>query len=43
MNPSYTVGQQIERLLRAVKVDEFYYGRLSRQLSGGEKERTFVD
>lgn len=58
MNPSYTVGQQIERplrrfkvvpkaqirdevirLLRAVKLDEFYYDRLPRQLSGGEKQR----
>jgi peptide/nickel transport system ATP-binding protein len=58
MNPSYTVGQQIERplkrfgvvpkekirdevirLLRAVKLDEYYYDRLPRQLSGGEKQR----
>ncbi len=58
MNPSYSVGQQIERplrrfkvvpknqireevvrLLRAVKLDEFYYDRLPRQLSGGEKQR----
>ena len=58
MNPSYTVGQQIERplrrfnvvpkdqvqqevvrLLRAVKLDEHYYDRLPRQLSGGEKQR----
>ncbi len=58
MNPTYTVGKQIERplrrfktvpkdqiraevvrLLRAVKLDEFYYDRLPRQLSGGEKQR----
>ncbi|MCP4424699.1 MAG: ABC transporter ATP-binding protein [Chloroflexi bacterium] len=58
MNPSYTVGKQIERplrrfkivpkeqireevvrLLRAVKLDEYYYDRLPRQLSGGEKQR----
>ncbi|MCP5096359.1 MAG: ABC transporter ATP-binding protein [Chloroflexi bacterium] len=58
MNPSYSVGQQIERplrrfkvvpkekireevvrLLRAVKLDEHYYDRLPRQLSGGEKQR----
>ena len=61
MNPSYTVGQQIERplrrfqtvaeseirnevvrLLRAVKLDEFYYDRLPRQLSGGEKQRVGI-
>ncbi|MEM7031490.1 MAG: ABC transporter ATP-binding protein [Chloroflexota bacterium] len=61
MNPSYTVGQQIERplrrfnvvpkdqireevvrLLRAVKLDEFYYNRLPRQLSGGEKQRVGI-
>lgn len=58
MNPSYSVGKQIERplrrfkivpndqiraevirLLRAVKLDEHYYDRLPRQLSGGEKQR----
>jgi peptide/nickel transport system ATP-binding protein len=61
MNPSYTVGQQIERplrrfktvpkdeirnevirLLQAVKLDEFYYERLPRQLSGGEKQRVGI-
>ena len=61
MNPSYTVGQQIERplrrfkivptkdirdevvrLLRAVKLDEHYYDRLPRQLSGGEKQRVGI-
>src|SRR5262245_18567878 len=58
MNPSYSIGKQIERplrrfkivssaqvrdevvrLLRAVKLDEHYYDRLPRQLSGGEKQR----
>jgi len=58
MNPTYTVGKQIERplrrfktvpkdqiraevirLLQAVKLDEYYYDRLPRQLSGGEKQR----
>jgi peptide/nickel transport system ATP-binding protein len=58
MNPTYSVGKQIERplkrfktvppdqirnevirLLQAVKLDEFYYDRLPRQLSGGEKQR----
>jgi peptide/nickel transport system ATP-binding protein len=61
MNPSYTVGKQIERplrrfkivprhmirdevvrLLRAVKLDEHYYDRLPRQLSGGEKQRVGI-
>jgi peptide/nickel transport system ATP-binding protein len=61
MNPSYTVGQQIERplrrfkvvprhevrdevirLLREVKLDEHYYDRLPRQLSGGEKQRVGI-
>ena len=61
MNPSYSVGRQIERplrrfntvpaseirnevvrLLRAVKLDEFYYDRLPRQLSGGEKQRVGI-
>ena len=30
---------EVVRLLRAVKLDEFYYDRLPRQLSGGEKQR----
>lgn len=61
LNPSYTVGRQIERplrrfniiprqeiynevvrLLRAVKLDEHYYDRLPRQLSGGEKQRVGI-
>jgi peptide/nickel transport system ATP-binding protein len=58
MNPSYSIGSQIERplrrfkvvppkevraevirLLQAVKLDEHYYDRRPRQLSGGEKQR----
>ncbi len=61
LNPTYSVGQQIERplrrfklvpthqirdevvrLLRAVKLDEHYYNRLPRQLSGGEKQRVGI-
>ena len=61
LNPSYSVGKQIERplrrfnivdsgqmrrevirLLRAVKLDEYYYDRLPRQLSGGEKQRVGI-
>jgi peptide/nickel transport system ATP-binding protein len=61
MNPSYSVGTQIERplrrfkvvptrevrdevvrLLRAVKLDEHYYERRPRQLSGGEKQRVGI-
>jgi peptide/nickel transport system ATP-binding protein len=61
MNPTYSVGKQIERplrrfktvpkeqvrnevirLLQAVKLDEFYYDRLPRQLSGGEKQRVGI-
>ena len=61
LNPTYSVGQQIERplrrfklapsnkvreevvrLLRAVKLDEHYYTRLPRQLSGGEKQRVGI-
>jgi peptide/nickel transport system ATP-binding protein len=61
MNPSYSIGQQIERplkrfnvvpkgqmraevvrLLQAVKLDEHYYDRRPRQLSGGEKQRVGI-
>jgi peptide/nickel transport system ATP-binding protein len=61
MNPSYSIGKQIERplrrfkvvppaeirdevirLLQAVKLDEHYYDRLPRQLSGGEKQRVGI-
>lgn len=33
---------EVVRLLRAVKLDEFYYDRLPRQLSGGEKQRVGI-
>jgi peptide/nickel transport system ATP-binding protein len=62
MNPTYSIGRQIERplrrfkivsgnqdireevvrLLQAVKLDEHYYDRLPRQLSGGEKQRVGI-
>ncbi|MFN8505307.1 dipeptide ABC transporter ATP-binding protein [Kouleothrix sp.] len=61
MNPSYSIGAQIERplkrfkvvpgsqvhdevvrLLQAVKLDEHYYDRRPRQLSGGEKQRVGI-
>jgi peptide/nickel transport system ATP-binding protein len=61
MNPSYSIGKQLERplrrfkivprnavrdevvrLLRAVKLDEYYYNRLPNQLSGGEKQRVGI-
>ena len=37
--PPAEVRGEVERLLRAVKLDESYYNRLPRQLSGGEKQR----
>jgi peptide/nickel transport system ATP-binding protein len=37
--PPGQVRGEVERLLRAVKLDESYYNRLPRQLSGGEKQR----
>ena len=37
--PSNEIRDEVIRLLRAVKLDEFYYDRLPRQLSGGEKQR----
>jgi len=39
--PSQIRGEVI-RLLRAVKLDEHYYDRLPRQLSGGEKQRVGI-
>jgi peptide/nickel transport system ATP-binding protein len=61
LNPSYSIGKQIERplrrfkivppaqvrdevvrLLQGVKLDEHYYDRLPRQLSGGEKQRVGI-
>ncbi len=37
--PGKRVRQEAIRLLRAVKLNESYYNRLPRQLSGGEKQR----
>jgi peptide/nickel transport system ATP-binding protein len=61
LNPSYSVGKQIARplkrlkivpenqifnrvigLLNAVRLEEYYYDRLPRQLSGGEKQRVGI-
>jgi peptide/nickel transport system ATP-binding protein len=36
------IRPEVERLLRAVKLDESYYDRLPRQLSGGEKQRVGI-
>lgn len=36
------VRTEVERLLKAVKLDESYYNRLPRQLSGGEKQRVGI-
>lgn len=40
--PSQAVYAEVVRLLRAVKLDEDYYGRLPRQMSGGEKQRVGI-
>jgi len=40
--PPTQVKSEVERLLRAVKLDESYYNRLPRQLSGGEKQRVGI-
>ena len=40
--PPDQVRAEVERLLRAVKLDESYYNRLPRQLSGGEKQRVGI-
>jgi peptide/nickel transport system ATP-binding protein len=37
--PPEQVRDEVERLLKAVKLDASYYNRLPRQLSGGEKQR----
>lgn len=37
--PRARVYEEVIKLLRAVKLDEYYYDRLPRQLSGGEKQR----
>ncbi len=40
--PPHQVRAEVERLLHAVKLDESYYNRLPRQLSGGEKQRVGI-
>jgi peptide/nickel transport system ATP-binding protein len=40
--PPDQIKAEVERLLRAVKLDESYYNRLPRQLSGGEKQRVGI-
>lgn len=40
--PRNKVRDEVIRLLRAVKLDEHYYDRLPRQLSGGEKQRVGI-
>ncbi|MCG8618320.1 MAG: ABC transporter ATP-binding protein [Desulfobacterales bacterium] len=37
--PKGEVRQEVERLLRRVKLGKYYYNRFPRQLSGGEKQR----
>ncbi|MCF6248526.1 MAG: ABC transporter ATP-binding protein [Desulfobacula sp.] len=36
------VRQEVERLLRSVKLSAYYYDRFPRQLSGGEKQRVGI-
>jgi peptide/nickel transport system ATP-binding protein len=40
--PRKKVRKEVERLLRAVKLDAYYYDRYPRQLSGGEKQRVGI-
>lgn len=40
--PPNQVREEVERLLRAVKLGANYYNRLPRQLSGGEKQRVGI-
>jgi peptide/nickel transport system ATP-binding protein len=40
--PRNQVKSEVIRLLQAVRLDEFYYDRLPRQLSGGEKQRVGI-
>jgi len=40
--PPDQIRAEVERLLQAVKLDESYYNRLPRQLSGGEKQRVGI-
>jgi len=36
------VHEEVDKLLKAVKLDGYYYDRLPRQLSGGEKQRVGI-
>lgn len=40
--PKNQVKDEVVRLLKAVRLDAFYYDRLPRQLSGGEKQRVGI-
>jgi peptide/nickel transport system ATP-binding protein len=40
--PKNQVKDEVIRLLKAVRLDDFYYDRLPRQLSGGEKQRVGI-
>ncbi len=40
--PRDKIRDEVIRLLRAVKLDEYYFDRLPRQLSGGEKQRVGI-
>jgi peptide/nickel transport system ATP-binding protein len=40
--PSQRIKERVEQLLRAVRLPADYYGRLPRQLSGGEKQRVGI-
>jgi len=40
--PRQKVRKEVERLLRSVKLDAYYYDRYPRQLSGGEKQRVGI-
>ena len=40
--PKAEIAQEVDKLLRAVKLDGYYYDRLPRQLSGGEKQRVGI-
>ena len=40
--PKNQIRSEVIRLLQAVKLDEYYYDRLPRQLSGGEKQRVGI-
>ncbi|GAB6059814.1 dipeptide ABC transporter ATP-binding protein [Desulfonatronum parangueonense] len=40
--PRHRIKEEVIRLLRAVRLDQSYYQRLPRQLSGGEKQRVGI-